>query len=95
MLHWERAKDYPTLFRRLTGLSVEAFEQLMEVLTKAYPDFERTPLQRRGKRAIGESSNSPEERVIMTFFSFAIIPPFLCSAFSLVFTRATLIGMRR
>ncbi len=55
MLHWERAKNYPTLFHCLTGLSVEAFEQLMEVLTKAYPDFERAPLQRRErKRAIKE-----------------------------------------
>ncbi len=35
MLLWERAKDYPNLFRRLAGLSVEAFDPLMEVLTKA------------------------------------------------------------
>ncbi len=27
MLHWERAKDEPTLFRLLTVLSIEAFDE--------------------------------------------------------------------
>ncbi len=65
-----KGKNYPALFRRLTGLSVEAFEQLMEGLTKAYPDFERALLQRRERRrAIGAGGKfklSLSERVIMT-----------------------------
>ncbi len=85
MLHWERAKDYPTLFRRLTGLSVEAFEQLMEVLTKAYPAFERARLQRRDrKRAIGAGGKfklSLSERVIMTLFFLRHYPTYALLGF--------------
>ncbi|MFN3477004.1 MAG: hypothetical protein ACK4Z6_05565, partial [Candidatus Methylomirabilales bacterium] len=47
MINLQRAKKCPTIFRRLTGISPQAFEELMAVLNKAYPDFERRRLSRR------------------------------------------------
>ncbi|MFN3420828.1 MAG: hypothetical protein ACK40X_03780, partial [Armatimonadota bacterium] len=54
MLNIERAKKSPNIFRRLVGISPQAFEELMAVLKKAYPDFERRRLSRRKReRDIG------------------------------------------
>ncbi len=47
MLNLEKAKKSPNLFRRLTGISLQEFDELMAVLKKAYPDYERRRLSRR------------------------------------------------
>jgi len=74
--HVELAKSQksPTIFRRLTGISLKAFEELMTVLKKAYPDFERRRLSRRRERGVGVGGKfkkfklSLEEGVFMTLF---------------------------
>lgn len=43
----ERAQKAPSLFYRLKGLSLDAFDDLMKVLTDAYPAFERLRLARK------------------------------------------------
>ncbi|MGQ9729522.1 MAG: hypothetical protein ACUVSC_13580, partial [Candidatus Fervidibacter sp.] len=54
MLSLEKAKRFPSIFHRLTGISLDAFEQLMETLQKDYPEFQRLRLYRKDrKRAIG------------------------------------------
>ncbi len=54
MFNLQRAKKSPTIFRRLTDITPQAFEELMTVLKKAYPDFEKRRLSRRRKeRGIG------------------------------------------
>ncbi len=45
MLNLEKAKKSPNLFRRLTGISLQEFDELMAVLKKAYPDYERRGCQ--------------------------------------------------
>lgn len=72
MLNPERAKRFPSLFSRITGISRTAFEQLMAKLEEAYPEYEQRRLEREGrKRAIGaggEFKLSLEEQVFMTLF---------------------------
>lgn len=44
MISLQRAKKKPALFRRLTGLTVPAFDDLMEKLNRHYPAFEQERL---------------------------------------------------
>ena len=85
MLNIERAKRSPAIFQRLTGISPQAFEELMDVLKKAYPDFERRRLSRRRReRAIGAGGKfkfSLEERVFMTLFFLRNYPTFALLGF--------------
>lgn len=54
MFNLQRAKKSPTIFRRLTDITPQAFEELVTVLKKAYPEFERERLSRREReREIG------------------------------------------
>ncbi len=41
MLSLERAQKSQTIFHPLTGLNVDTFNELMENLEKAYPEFEK------------------------------------------------------
>jgi len=72
MLNLEKAKKSPNFFRRLTGISLQEFDELMAVLKKAYPDYERRRLSRREReREIGAGGKfklSLQERVFMTLF---------------------------
>lgn len=36
MLDWQRLKQKPTLFKRLTGVSLHTFEQMLGMLEPAY-----------------------------------------------------------
>ncbi len=47
MFNLQRAKKSPTIFRHLTDVTPQAFEELMTVLKEAYPEFERKRLSRR------------------------------------------------
>ncbi len=38
MLNLEKAKNSPNFFLRLTGISLQEFDELMAVLKEAYPD---------------------------------------------------------
>jgi len=70
MFNLQRAKKSPTIFPRLTDVTPQAFEELMTALKKAYPEFERKRLSRRGREigAGGKFKLSLEERVFMTLF---------------------------
>ena len=72
VLKLEKAQKSPNLFRRLTGISLQEFDELMAVLREAYPDYERRRLSRRKReRGIGAGGKfklSLEERVFMTLF---------------------------
>lgn len=85
MLSLERAKKSPTIFRRLTGLSLQAFKELMENLEKAYPEFEKRRLSRKDrKRAIGAGGKfklSLAERVFMTLFFLRHYPTYALLGF--------------
>jgi len=72
MLNLEKAQKSPTIFRRLTDITPQAFEELMTVLKKAYPEFERKRLSRREReRGIGAGGKfklSLQERVFVNLF---------------------------
>ncbi len=74
MLSLERAQKSQTIFHPLTGLNVDTFNELMENLEKAYPEFEKKKHLSRPnrKRAIGAGGKFKlplPERVFMTPFS--------------------------
>lgn len=85
MLNLEKAKKSPTIFRRITGIPPQAFEELMAALKKAYPDFERRRLSRRKReRGIGAGGKfklSLEERVFMTLFFLRHYPTYALLGF--------------
>jgi len=70
MFNLQRAKKSPTIFRHLTDITPQAFEELMTVLKETYPEFERKRLSRREREigAGGKFKLSLEERVFMTLF---------------------------
>ncbi len=78
MISLQRAKTKPALFRRLTGLTLPAFEELMHTLNRHYPAFEQQRLTRPNRqRAIGAGGKfkrSLEERVLMTLFALRFYP---------------------
>ncbi len=74
----QRAKNKPALFRRLTGLTVQAFDELMQTLNRHYTAFEPKRLARPNRqRAIdarGKFQRSLEERVLRTLFALRLYP---------------------
>ncbi len=78
MLNLEKAKKSPNLFRRLTGISLQEFDELMAVLKKAYPDYERRRLSRREReREIGAGG-----KFKLSFAREGLYDPFLSSPLS-------------
>lgn len=78
MLNLQRAKKKPALFRRLTGLTVPAFEELIEKLNCHYGAFEQKRLARPDRqRSIGAGGTfklALEERVFMRLFALRVYP---------------------
>ncbi len=82
MLNLERAKKSPAIFLRLVGISPQAFEELMDVLKKAYPDFERKKLSRRKRERVigagGKFKLSLEGRTLLWAHQEVRLPKELC-----------------
>ncbi len=80
MLDWQRIKKEPALFKRLTGVSLQTFEQMLGVLEPAYPEFLRQRLSRADRqRAIGAGGKfklSLEGLVLMTLFFLRHYPTY-------------------
>jgi hypothetical protein len=78
MLNLKRAQKNPALFRRLTGLTLPAFQELLQTLTQQSPAFEQQRLARPNRqRALGAGrkfKRNLEERLFMTLFALRVYP---------------------
>ncbi len=78
MLNLQRAKKNPALFRRITGLTVQAFDELIKKGQPHYRAFEQKRLARPDRqRALGAGGQfklSLEERGFMTLFALRTYP---------------------
>jgi|GEM_PF-3056557 len=76
MFNLQRAKKSPTIFRHLTDITPQAFEELMTVLKETYPEFERKKVVKEGK------GNRCRGKVQVVFGREGLYDPFLSSPLS-------------
>lgn len=81
MLRYERLADKPQVFQQLTGLSLQAFADLLpafeqaEVVEKQRQDAQRsTPRQRNQGGGRKPSLRTPQDRLLFILFYFKIYP---------------------